>query len=58
VLDGLSRREHFTSDDHYVFATITGEALGYDATMKAFRRARDAAGLTSPSTARPRADLS
>jgi integrase len=48
VLDGLSRREHFSDDDDYVFVNEVGEALGYDWTIRRFRVARDAAKLTSP----------
>jgi integrase len=44
----LRDREHFTDDDDYVFCQDTGDALGYDWTTKRYRKARDAAKLTSP----------
>jgi integrase len=44
----LRDREHFTDDDDYVFCQETGEALGYDWTIRRFKAARDAAKLTSP----------
>jgi integrase len=44
----LATRKHFTSDDDYVFVQETGEPLGYDWTIRRFKAARDAAGLTSP----------
>jgi integrase len=44
----LRDREHFTSDDDYVFCNDVGEPLGYDWTTRRFKAARDAAGLTSP----------
>jgi Phage integrase family len=47
-LDRLSRREHFTGDDDYVFCQETGEPLGYYWTTRRFKAARDAAKLTSP----------
>jgi integrase len=48
VLDKLSRREHFTELDDYVFCNDVGGALGYDWTTLRFKVARDAAKLTSP----------
>ncbi len=48
VLDTLSRRQNFTDPEDYVFVTAVGGPLDYDSATKAFRRARDAAGLTSP----------
>jgi integrase len=44
----LRDREHFSSDDDYVFCQDTGEPLGYDWTTRRFKAARDAAKLTSP----------
>jgi integrase len=44
----LATREHFTSDDDYVFVQETGDPLGYDWTTRRFKAARDAAKLTSP----------
>jgi integrase len=48
ALDRLSRREHFTDADDYVFCSEVGEALGYGWTTRRFKAARDAAHLTSP----------
>jgi integrase len=48
ALDRLSRREHFTDGDEYVFCNDVGAALGYDSTTRRFKVARDAACLTSP----------
>jgi integrase len=44
----LRDREQFTDDDDYVFCQETGEALGYDWTIRRFKAARGAAKLTSP----------
>jgi len=44
----LRDRPMFASDDDYVFCNEQGEPLGYDWTIRRFKAARDAAGLTSP----------
>jgi integrase len=44
----LRDREHFSSDEDYVFCQATGEPLGYDWTTRRFKTARDAAQLASP----------
>lgn len=48
VLDTLSQRESFADSTDFVFVTAVGESLDYDSSARAFRQARDAAGLTSP----------
>jgi integrase len=45
ALDGLSRREHFTSSQDRVFCNVLGRALDGSAVRKRFKRARSAAGL-------------
>ncbi|CAA9518140.1 MAG: Integrase [uncultured Solirubrobacteraceae bacterium] len=45
VLDGLSKREHFTDDDDYVFVDVVGNHLSDDRLRRRFKTALEAAGL-------------
>ena len=45
VLAELRQREHFTSDDDFVFANVVGDVLGYDAMYRRYRAAQKRAGV-------------